>query len=56
MRPGTETGKDGEGTVRRVDRGREAPLKTPSLTENHYREWTQACKTGSRTDCPIEFG
>lgn len=24
--------------------------------ENHYREWTQACKSGKRTVCPIEFG
>lgn len=22
----------------------------------HYREWTQACKSGARTVCPIEFG
>jgi len=34
----------------------QAPPKTLPRTEHHYREWTQACKTGSRTACPIEFG
>ena len=24
--------------------------------EDHYKEWTQACKTGAKTVCPIEFG
>jgi len=24
--------------------------------EDHYGQWTQACKTGARTICPIEFG
>ena len=32
------------------------PPKTMSRCEDHYREWTQACKTGGRTVCPIEFG
>jgi predicted dehydrogenase len=32
------------------------PLKTLSRTIGHYREWTQGCKTGKRTNCPIEFG
>ena len=36
--------------------GRGDPPKTLPRTEHHYREWTQACKTGSRTACPIEFG
>jgi len=30
--------------------------KTLPRVENHYLEWTQACKTGTRTVCPIEFG
>ncbi len=24
--------------------------------EDHYHEWTEACKTGARTVCPLEFG
>jgi hypothetical protein len=34
------------------------PTKTMPRCEesDHYREWTQACKTGTRTICPIEFG
>ena len=32
------------------------PPKTMSRCDDHYREWTQACKTGGRTVCPIEFG
>ena len=32
------------------------PPKTMERVEDHYGEWTRACKTGSRTVCPIEFG
>ncbi|MHC4559407.1 MAG: Gfo/Idh/MocA family protein [Planctomycetota bacterium] len=32
------------------------PPKTMRRCNDHYREWTQACKTGERTVCPIEFG
>jgi len=32
------------------------PPKTMPRVADHYREWTQACKTGSRTSCPVEFG
>ena len=24
--------------------------------ENHYIEWVEACKSGKKTVCPIEFG
>jgi predicted dehydrogenase len=33
-----------------------APPRTLPRTANHYREWTQACKTGSPTACPIDLG
>jgi predicted dehydrogenase len=32
------------------------PAKTMPRVEDHYREWTRACKTSSRTSCPVEFG
>jgi predicted dehydrogenase len=32
------------------------PPKTLRRVDDHYREWTQACKTGARTVCPLEFG
>jgi len=34
------------------------PPKTLHRCEakDHYREWTQGCKTGKKTVCPIEFG
>jgi predicted dehydrogenase len=32
------------------------PPKTLRRVANHYGEWTQACKTGARTACPLEFG
>ena len=32
------------------------PPKTMRRCDAHYREWTQACKSGGRTVCPIEFG
>ncbi len=32
------------------------PEKTMYRCNDHYGEWTRACKTGSRTVCPIEFG
>ena len=31
------------------------PPKTLPRVEHHYLEWTQACKTGEPTTCPIEF-
>ena len=34
----------------------EQPAKTMRRCSDHYREWTQACKTGGRTVCPVEFG
>lgn len=34
----------------------EQPARTMYRCNDHYREWTQACKTGKRTVCPIEFG
>jgi predicted dehydrogenase len=37
-------------------RGFQPPPKSLRRVEDHYREWTQACKTGARTVCPIEFG
>jgi len=32
------------------------PPPTLRRVEDHYGEWTQACKTGASTVCPIEFG
>ncbi len=32
------------------------PPKTMPRCTDHYLEWTQACKQGTRTVCPIEFG
>jgi len=32
------------------------PPKAMRRVDDHYGEWTQACKTGVRTVCPIEFG
>ncbi len=32
------------------------PSKTLRRVEDHYGEWTRACKTGEATVCPIEFG
>ena len=34
----------------------EQPPKTMRRCNSHYTEWTQACKTGGRTVCPVEFG
>ncbi len=31
------------------------PPKTLRRVEDHYGEWTRACKTGAATICPIEF-
>jgi len=31
------------------------PPKTLPRIDHHYREWTQACKNGERTGCPIDF-
>ncbi|MGA2496682.1 MAG: Gfo/Idh/MocA family oxidoreductase [Tepidisphaeraceae bacterium] len=33
----------------------EPPMTLPRVRD-HYGEWTNACKTGARTSCPIEFG
>jgi predicted dehydrogenase len=33
-----------------------SPPATMRRVGDHYGEWTQACKTGARTVCPIEFG
>ena len=32
------------------------PPKSLPRCEEHYLEWTRACKTGTPTICPIEFG
>ncbi len=32
------------------------PPKTLPRTIGHYQEWTRGCKTGERTNCPMEFG
>jgi hypothetical protein len=32
------------------------PAKSLHRVPDHYGEWTQSCKTGARTVCPIEFG
>ena len=32
------------------------PAKTLRRVPDHYGEWTLACKTGTRTVCPIDFG
>jgi predicted dehydrogenase len=32
------------------------PPKTLRRVPDHYAEWTQACKTGAQTVCPLEFG
>jgi predicted dehydrogenase len=36
--------------------GFEPPPKTLKRTIGHYREWVQACKTGSHTNVNFEFG
>jgi predicted dehydrogenase len=37
--------------------GFQTPLQTLLRCEksNHYREWTEACKTGVKTSCPVGF-
>jgi predicted dehydrogenase len=32
------------------------PEKTLERCKDHYREWTEGCKTGKTTVCPVEFG
>jgi len=32
------------------------PQKTFRRVDDHYGEWTQACKEGKETDCPVHFG
>jgi hypothetical protein len=34
----------------------EQPAKTMDRCNDHYGEWTRACKRGECTVCPIEFG
>jgi len=34
----------------------EQPPKTLRRIEDHYGEWTQACKDGKETICPVHFG
>jgi hypothetical protein len=34
----------------------EEPVATLPRIADHYGNWTNACKTGSDTDCPIVFG
>ena len=34
----------------------EQPEKTMYRCNDHYGEWIRACKTGTRTVCPVEFG
>lgn len=36
--------------------GFQDPPKSLRRVDEHYKEWTQACKTGVSTVCPIEFG
>ena len=36
--------------------GFQDPPKTMRRANEHYKEWTQACKTGASTVCPVEFG
>jgi len=32
------------------------PVPSLRRVEDHYTEWTRACKTGGTTVCPVEFG
>jgi hypothetical protein len=32
------------------------PAPTLPRVADHYKEWTQSCKTGATTACPVEFG
>ena len=32
------------------------PPQTLVRCEKHYQEWTEACKSGTKTVCPVEFG
>ena len=34
----------------------EQPAKTTPRCNDHYGEWTRACKSGGTTVCPVEFG
>ena len=36
--------------------GYQDPPKTMRRADEHYKEWTQACKTGASTVCPVELG
>jgi hypothetical protein len=37
-------------------RGFQPPPKTLRRVDDHYGEWTQACKEGKETVCPVTFG
>ena len=37
-------------------RGFQAPPKTLHRVDDHYGEWTQACKEGKQTVYPVNFG
>jgi hypothetical protein len=37
-------------------RDSQPPPKRLRRVPDHYGEWVQACKTGARTVCPLEFG
>lgn len=37
-------------------KGFQQPPPNLRRVEEHYKEWTQACKTGIETVCPVEFG
>jgi hypothetical protein len=37
-------------------RGFEEPPRTLRRVPDHYGEWTQACKAGEPTVCPVELG
>ena len=65
---GRRRSDDGSNSLRGLDGGLLLPeekfrdFKQPPKTlhrcerKDHYREWTQACKNGERTICPVEFG
>jgi len=63
---GRGAGPDGRGNIRGLPGGLllpedrfkdlQPPPRTMRRVEDHYGEWTQACKAGAKTICPIEFG
>jgi len=58
FRRGGRTRGPSGGMLLPEEKFRDFPDPPPTLprVENHYRDWTQACKSGSPTSCPIEFG